>query len=265
MACFDAWDIGACGCSVPTFNVTFVLHGCLTTPHNTALFSGFTIHVYDYSGGTLLVSGTTGAGGSVVLAIPGAPGAYYYVTVPAYNARWTNFGASLFLYPATFGIALPTNTASYVCCSNIDIPIHKALSYTDANGTATITFTSACNTQNFKYASPAISPINPSCNATTGATAILRQISQSGANTLSVNRTWYGILHSGSPGYCYCDYSGLCGGGGTGLEMSQTYLITSIAVPLTFTVALTLTTNPAGYPPDPMVTLGQSISVTVSE
>ena len=263
MACFDTWDIGACGCSVPTFNVTFKPRGCLSTPNNASIFSGITVNVYNYSGGTLLVSGTTSGSGSVTLAVPGTPGTYY-VTVPAPNARWTNYGANLSLTSGGItAIAMPTNTTSYVCCSNIDIPIHKALSYTDANGTTTITFTSACNTQNFKYASPAISPVNPSCNATTGATAILRQISQSGANTLSVNRTWYGIKYGG--GYCYCDYAGLCGGGGNGLEVSQTYLITSMAVPLTFTVALTLTTNPAGYPPDPMVTLGQSINVTVSE
>jgi hypothetical protein len=252
MACFNSWDIGACGCIPATFNFTFNLYGCKNPPNNAAIFSGITVNVYDHFGGTLLVSGTTGAGGSVLLAVPGATGTHY-VTVPAPNARWTNYGANLSLTSGGTGtIQLPTNTAGgYACCSNIDIPIHNQITYTDANGSHTYSWTS-CSLQGY-YSMAGVGPNfggTPQCSGA-AATRIYRIIQPNGANILATTREWY---VSASTPSCYCDYAGLCGGNGQGKAVTANYTITSIAIPLAFTV------TPTGDAGDPV-----GGNITISE
>lgn len=249
MACFNAWDIGACGCTSATFNCTFTLHGCINPPNNGALFNGITVHVYDHSGGTLLVSGTTSGSGSVTLAIPGAPGSYY-VTVPAYNARWTNYATTTSLSSGgTFVIAMATNTAGgYACCTNIDIPIHNHITYTDSNGTQTYSW-SSCSLQAY-YSLAGIGPNYSSGCSGAAATRIYRIVSLSGANTLTVTREWYVLASNHS---CYCDYAAICSGNGQGMTVGANCTITSIAIPLAFTV------TPTGASGDP---LGGNITIS---
>ena len=265
----DRFAVGETGCDCTcggSISVTIAPRGCVNPVINQALFAGITVNIYTDSGmGTLLASGVTAANGKAILSWSGSNGTYW-LNIPAPNLRWTVFGASVaMINGGTYVAPLPTNTAgSYVCCmvANLDIPLHSPLHYTDPNGTQNLTWTATCNQQNFGYGSPGIHPIFSSCNTTTGATRISPQIFLAGPNTLSVNRTWY--ASAGTP-LCYCDTSTLCSSNYQALEVSQTYTIASIAVPLSFSVNLTLTSNPLGYAADPMITLGQSTSVTVSE
>ena len=65
MACFDAWDIGGCGCSSCT--QTFTFRGC-----NNSLLTGANVRVRASSGGTILTTGTTNGSGVVTLSWSGS-------------------------------------------------------------------------------------------------------------------------------------------------------------------------------------------------
>ena len=258
----DIFAVGetGCSCTCGSFSFTFNLRSCIATPNNAALFNGITVNVYTNSGmGTLLASGTTSGSGAVTLSWSGVAGTYY-VTVPAYNARWTNYAASLSLTPSggNIRIALPTNTAGgYVCCTNIDIPIHSPLHYTDSSGCSggcSLTWTSSCNASS-SYAISGIYPIFNTCNTTTGTTTIAYGIRQGSANVLTIFRDWY--VYSGLT-TCYCDTTRCGGTNFDGAEDSVNFTIASIAIPLAFTV--TPTGSWPGYAVDPVTG-----SVTVSE
>jgi hypothetical protein len=84
MACFDAWDIGACGCGPPVCNYTF----CATGLTGSAL-AGALIYIYTNSGlGTLVGSGTTDSTGCCTINI-GATGTYWEVITATGFNTWS--------------------------------------------------------------------------------------------------------------------------------------------------------------------------------
>jgi len=116
MACFNAWDIGACGCTVPTFVVT--CKGC-----NSFLFtSGKSIQIWTSSGGTLLATYTTNGSGQVSI-----PAGTYWI-IPA-NGR---FAGGTHTISAATTITFSAATG-YVCCSTLWWPYPTTLYWTDGD------------------------------------------------------------------------------------------------------------------------------------
>lgn len=258
MGCLTVQDVGRCGCA--GFNCKFLPCGCKNPPNNQTLFSGITVDVYDHSGGTLLVSGTTDSTGTVTLTIPGTSPQTCYVSSSAPNARWLNYGANRSLSTgANIAFQFPTNsTGGYTCCggiapNNIDIPIHTPLTYTDADGSHTITWTSSCNAQLNFCPAISVSPIGPTCVGS-GNTEVTAQITQTGPNRLSVGPTWWVEYTNYN---CYNP----CGTHQQGLVATVNHTITSIAVPLAFTV----TAVPSSGNVSPAAPFPYSFSITVSE
>ena len=256
-------NTGCCTCGGGAFSFTFRLAGCKPTPNNPALFNGITVNVYTDSGmGTLLASGVTSGSGAVTLGWSGTPGTYY-VTVPAFNARWIDYAANLNLTPSggSGTISMPTNTAGgYSCCggvgvNNIDIPLHGPLTMTDGSGnTYPLLWSSGCSSQHNFCSSGTASPITPACTGP-GNIWIAFSIRENGANYLAIGIEWYVSF-----GQVTC-YSDCTTGAQQGCTASGFYTIASIAIPLHFTIAMVPDGgNPGGSAPYPF-----GLSMTVTE
>ena len=123
MACFDAWDIGACGCT-SAYPVT--CKGCSSI----VFASGQSIQVWDHSGGTLLNTYTTNSSGQI--SVP--TGTYYFI--PS-NGRFAG---------GTVTVGTGTNTASfgvatgYQCCTQCAQPLSTTIHATfTVKGALTLT------------------------------------------------------------------------------------------------------------------------------
>lgn len=260
MPCFNAWDIGACGCTAATMTVTVHPYGCVYPPNNAALFSGITVNIYDHSGGTLLASGSTGGSGSVVLTWTGSGGTYY-ITIPAPNARWTNYGSNQALANGSaYNLQMPTNTGGgYSCVCSLDIPIKTTgWTYTDANGSHPLVISSCtANISPFPYGYITGYTVSP--NAMSSPTACVGSTTTkifgvvTIAQTFVINRLYY---VASSHLLCYCDTTS-CGVGGHAVVQSATSVLSSIAIPISMTV--TPSAVPGTYAPDPV---GGNITVT---
>ncbi len=259
----DMFAVGGCdcNCNASTMTVTISPYGCINPPNNSALFSGITVNIYDHSGGTLLASGMTGGSGSVVLSWSGAAGTYY-ITIPAPNARWTNYGASNSLSNGgTYALSMPTNAGGgYSCICSLDIPIvTTGWTFTDANGSHPLGTISTCqgNITPFPYGYTTSYNVTPdvagSPTCVGGAPTKIFGIVTI-AQTFVVNREYY---VSSTNHLCYCDAATSCGAGGVAIIQSASSILSSIAIPISMTV--TPSAVAGGYAPDPV---GGNITVT---
>ena len=116
MACFDTWDIGACGCAPTGYTVT--CKGC-----NSYIFTtGQSIQVWNHSGGTLLNTYTTNSSGQISV-----PAGSYYI-VPA-SGRFGGQNVSISA-PVTITFAAKSG---YVCCVNLWFPVPTTIYWTDSD------------------------------------------------------------------------------------------------------------------------------------
>jgi len=123
---------------------TFTVNGC-----NSLVLSGATVNVYDTSGGTLLASGTTDAGGNVTLLWSGSCSCY--VTATEATGRLTAYGSSLSLTAnSTTVLSMLPAASGYTCDSACTLPISNTLHATfPSAGTKTLTFSGGAWTSSF--------------------------------------------------------------------------------------------------------------------
>jgi hypothetical protein len=130
MACFNAWDIGACGCAVPVVTC----QGCPSSAGNLPL-AGQAIQVWDHSGGTLLTTLTADGSGNISL----SAGTYWLIPAGGrFNGQNVTISGNRAVNFASASGYTCINTAS-----GCPIPIANTLHLTDSQyGAYTLTFAS---------------------------------------------------------------------------------------------------------------------------
>ena len=195
MACFDAWDIGACGCG---FSIT--CKGC----NSTALVT-YAVDIYNTSGGTLLYSLTTDSSGHISL-----PGGTYWI-----QSADGFFAGPSFTVRAPASITL-TAATNYVCATSCCalLPIPRTLSITDTIGTYTATWSNISSSwETGLGVSNNVSPVASCTGGTTctwqsgthtGTTSYFYSVTCQSVNHLTINRFWYVVTKFTTPGPEYC-------------------------------------------------------------
>jgi hypothetical protein len=197
---------GCCGCgggacASPTF-----------TGSVTACFSlsaaGVTIEAHDAtSGGTLLGSTTTDSSGNYTLTgLTGQIVGNAIVLVFKFGARFTTTTTSLAYTAGTpstgqWSCGASTSTGSrtmgsaasgYHCYPGCAIPLPDTLSYTDANGTVTMTYSAgswkACSTKTSM--TTVVTSVPASCAPTTGTASVPYYITLSDTSTGQLEHDW---------------------------------------------------------------------------
>ena len=115
--------------------VTFQVVGCLGTNIADGSF-GFTVDVYDHSGGTLLATGTTDvSSGNVELTFTGSSGSYYVTCdCSGGSVRLADYAATVSLTcGGTFNIVAPP-ASGYHCSTCCNMPLNDTLTVTDSAG-----------------------------------------------------------------------------------------------------------------------------------
>jgi hypothetical protein len=122
MACFDTWDIGACGCN-PGIVVT--VWGCFDP------LGSYSISLYTSSGGSLVGNYTTDSGGVATL-----PQGTFWVT--SSDGRFAG-SSTIYSYPCDITLV---PASGYHCLSGTicNLPVADTLTYTDPNGSITLTY-----------------------------------------------------------------------------------------------------------------------------
>jgi hypothetical protein len=151
MACFDAWDIGACGCGPSVCNYTF----CVVGMAGSAL-AGASIQIYTNSGlGTLVGSCTTDGTGCCTINV-GSPGTYWEVITATHFNTWSgsvsvgsgSCGGSQTLTPVNLGTSNSKGgtgggpVTGYTGCPACNHPVPKTLHFTCGAISLTLTFVS---------------------------------------------------------------------------------------------------------------------------
>jgi hypothetical protein len=162
MPCFTLQDIGECGCTCASPTITGTVTGCGSLAVN-----GLTVEARDStSTGTLLGSTTTNSSGAYTLSgLTGHVSGNAIVLVFKFGSRFTTTTTTL-----SYTTGTPTSTqwscgastaagtkamgtaaSGYHCYPGCAIPLADTLSYTDVNGTVSMTYSAgawrACSTK----------------------------------------------------------------------------------------------------------------------
>jgi hypothetical protein len=203
MACFNSWDIGACGCIV---NVSMLCKGC-----NGAALVTYAVQIYNTSGGTLLYSLTTDSSGHISL-----PTGTYWIQSADGLFAGPSFTVST---PSSITLTAATNYVCNSCCSPLPAP--RTLSITDVRGSHVATWNATLNhwatpttngtwsaptylcSDNVSYIARCTYGMND-CNVIvdSGPCPYYYIIFCTGANKFQITRTWY-ELNCGGTLYMY--------------------------------------------------------------